>query len=225
MGEFCALLHLALLQQRSRHQCRQLRNILGVARGIGRDAATETVYGRTKPVQLLVVDNAHGVGPLWWGGEWWSSLGYAIDLWCQAPKRTSFLPRLRRVSATHTPRVRASPSSPPPSTRPKADDRRICGGNKWSGQRRVGTTRPATYWTWGTAPAKVPFLRGFRFSQPVTPPPRPVTIAALIKKARQKRWGNSTRLPQTTPPQRSNAPLTLFQGKCKIPSFSFLEKL
>ena len=69
-------------------------------------------------------------------------------------------------------------------------------------------------------------LRDLRFFQPVTPPPpRSVTIAARIKKARQKRWGTSARLPQTTPPQRSNAPLTLFQKKCKIPSFSFLDKL
>ena len=96
----------------------------------------------------------------------------------------------------------------------------------WLGRdRNSGPSPVIRFVDLGDTPAKDPFFRGLCFSQPVTPPPRPVTIAALIKKARQKRWGNSTRLPQTTPPQRSNAPLTLFQGKCKIPSFSFLEKL
>ena len=30
--------------------------------------------------------NAHGVGPLWWGGEWWSSLGYAITCGMRQPR-------------------------------------------------------------------------------------------------------------------------------------------
>ena len=78
----------------------------------------------------------------------------------------------------------------------------------------------------GDSPRESHFFKGFSFlTAGHAPLPRSVTIATLIKKPRQKRWGNSTRLPQTTPPQRSNAPLTLFQGKCKIPSFSFLEKL
>ena len=28
----------------------------------------------------------HGVGPLWWGGEWWSSLGYAITCGMRQPR-------------------------------------------------------------------------------------------------------------------------------------------
>ena len=39
------------------HHCQQLGDLLRVAGGIGGDAATETVYGRAKPVQLLVVDD------------------------------------------------------------------------------------------------------------------------------------------------------------------------
>ena len=30
--------------------------------------------------------NAHGVGPLWWGGEWWSSLVYAITYGMRQPR-------------------------------------------------------------------------------------------------------------------------------------------
>ncbi len=48
---------LAPLRQWSWHQCQQLGNLLGVTGGIGSDAATETVYGRTQPVQLLVVND------------------------------------------------------------------------------------------------------------------------------------------------------------------------
>ena len=43
---------LALLRQRSWHQCQQLGDLLRVAGGVGSDAAAEAVDGRAKAMQL-----------------------------------------------------------------------------------------------------------------------------------------------------------------------------
>ena len=37
-------------------------------------------------IHIHPLENAHGVGPLWWGGEWWSSLGYAITCGMRQPR-------------------------------------------------------------------------------------------------------------------------------------------
>ena len=97
----------------------------------------------------------------------------------------------------------------------------------WLGRdRNSGPSPVIRFVDLGDSPRESPIFKGVSFlTAGHAPLPRSVTIATLIKKPRQKHWGTSARSPQTTQPQRSNAPLTLFQGKCKIPSFSFLEKL
>ena len=44
-------------RRRSRQHCQQLRNLLRVAGGVGRDAAAEAVDGRAKAMQIDVVDS------------------------------------------------------------------------------------------------------------------------------------------------------------------------
>ena len=86
---------------------------------------------------------------------------------------------------------------------------------EWLGNDRDSGCSPVIRFVdLGDSPRESPIFKGVSFlTAGHAPLPRSVTIATLIKKPRQKHWGTSARSLLTTQPQRSNAPLTLFQKK------------